>query len=84
MKGLPWDPKGRGEVSNLVRTGDALTAGANVRGAYITDKILDKYGRTNGCPKCEGLLPSTLFFPALFSPGLSKKPQASNGGVGIA
>ena len=28
-------------------------AGARVRSMYITLKMLEKYGPTDGCPKCE-------------------------------
>ena len=51
-KGSPWNPTGKPE-HNTLRRGDPLTAGTGFRRIYITDKILDKYGRTDGCPRCE-------------------------------
>ena len=51
-KGLPWNTTGKQELNSLKR-GDPLTAGTGMRGIYITKQLLDKYGRTDGCPKCE-------------------------------
>ena len=50
VKGLPWMPK---ENLGITIKNDPLVAGATVKGPYITRGVLDKYGRTPGCPKCE-------------------------------
>ena len=51
-KGAPWNLTGKPEHNTLKR-GDPLTAGTGMRRIHITDKVLDKYGQTDGCPRCE-------------------------------
>lgn len=60
VNGLPWGPSGRPEEARSSQTpsiqrGDALTAGARIRGLYVTEPLLRKFGRTTNCPKCEEL-----------------------------
>ena len=50
VKGLPWSPK---ETLGDAPRRDPLVAGPTIKGPYVTKAVLDKYGRTPGCPKCE-------------------------------
>jgi len=53
-KGAPWNPRGLAisEVP-LTKRGDPLRAGGRLRRLFITEKVLAKFGRTSGCPRCE-------------------------------
>ena len=57
-KGLPWNPKAVENPAVLVRQGDPLTAGTKIRNMRITENMLKKFGRSDGCPRCEEIGPS--------------------------
>jgi len=57
-KGLPWNPKATASPAATVRQGDPLTAGTKIRNMRITEGILKKYGRSDGCPRCGEFGPS--------------------------
>jgi len=57
-KGLPWNPKAAASPAATVRQGDPLTAGTKIRNMRITEGILKKYGRSDGCPRCGEFGPS--------------------------
>ena len=50
--GLPWLPKATAADLGPGR-GDPLQAGARIKRMYITQSMIDKHGRTDGCPLCE-------------------------------
>ena len=56
--GSPWNPKNSANTHGVGVDGDKLAAGARIHRLHITEKILKKYGRTGGCPLCEGVGPS--------------------------
>lgn len=49
--GAPWNPTGR--PTTTVQSGTALAPGNKLRRMYISTKILDQFGRTEGCDACE-------------------------------
>ena len=57
-KGLPWSPAGKPDGAPISKQSDPLVAGARLRRMYITPAMIQKYGPTEGCPKCENYGPS--------------------------
>ena len=55
-RGTPWNPSGiMNPLLDRVVTGSALEPGGKQRGLYITDTMLNLYGRDNRCRACIGL-----------------------------
>ena len=56
--GSPWKPKNSAQAAGLKVSGDKLAAGVRIHRLHITKKLFKTYGRTDGCPLCEGLGPT--------------------------
>jgi len=53
-RGMPWNPVGtEGDVE--VIKGAPLVPGNRVKRMYISAKVIEKFGKTPGCPLCEGI-----------------------------
>lgn len=50
VRGSPWDPQGR-NMDKIIAMKEKLDPG-QIRGVYITEARMKKYGRTKGCPGC--------------------------------
>ena len=55
--GSPWNATARStQQGPTIQQRDELASGKRVKRLYLRKNILDKYGRTAGCPDCVGIV----------------------------
>ena len=58
--GGPWNATAKSmPQGSTIQTQDELVSGRREKRLYLRQSILDKYGRTTGCPGCVGILDHT-------------------------
>ena len=56
--GSPWNATAKGTPQGpTIQQKDELASGRRAKRLYLRQSILDKYGRTTGCPGCVGIGP---------------------------
>ena len=69
--GSPWNATARStQQTPTIQQKDELDSGRRAKIVYLRQNILDKYGRTAGCPDCLGIGPEHRGMP---SKNLNKK-----------
>ena len=75
--GSPWNARARStQQTRTIQQKDELESGRRAKRVYLRQNILDKYGRTAGCPGCLGIRQHTEEYRARIEQEMVDKGDA--------